>query len=268
MFKLLLIGIMLSVFQQVTGINVMMYYAPDVFKSTGMGNDSAIYYTMIMGMVNLIFVTVSILFVDKVGRRKLMIFGPAGMGFFMFCISVAYFTGNFTGMLPLLLMMGYLAFFALSLGPIVWVLLGEIFPNRIRSRAVSVSILAMWAANFLVSFTFPILKESGQRVYLPDLRRDVRGLRGLRMPLHRRDQGQDARTDRKGVSRIKKRRLCFTVICWDYTKRRFRPNGRGNAGCRQRASWDSTTWRFRSTRPTGAWRACGGAGLSARRCGS
>ena len=106
MFKLLLIGIMLSVFQQVTGINVMMYYAPDVFKSTGMGNDSAIYYTMIMGMVNLIFVTVSILFVDKVGRRKLMIFGPAGMGFFMFCISVAYFTGNFTGMLPLLLMMG------------------------------------------------------------------------------------------------------------------------------------------------------------------
>lgn len=160
MFKLLLIGIMLSVFQQVTGINVMMYYAPDVFKSTGMGNDSAIYYTMIMGMVNLIFVTVSILFVDKVGRRKLMIFGPAGMGFFMFCISVAYFTGNFTGMLPLLLMMGYLAFFALSLGPIVWVLLGEIFPNRIRSRAVSVSILAMWAANFLVSFTFPILKES------------------------------------------------------------------------------------------------------------
>lgn len=160
MFKLLLIGIMLSVFQQVTGINVMMYYAPDVFKSTGMGNDSAIYYTMIMGMVNLIFVTVSILFVDKVGRRKLMIFGPAGMGFFMFCISIAYFTGNFTGMLPLLLMMGYLAFFALSLGPIVWVLLGEIFPNRIRSRAVSVSILAMWAANFLVSFTFPILKES------------------------------------------------------------------------------------------------------------
>ena len=63
-------------------------------------------------------------------------------------------------MLPLLLMMGYLAFFALSLGPIVWVLLGEIFPNRIRSRAGSVSILAMWAANFLVSFTFPILKES------------------------------------------------------------------------------------------------------------
>lgn len=159
MFRLLMIGVMLSVFQQVTGINVMMYYAPDVFKSTGMGNDSAIYYTMIMGMVNLVFVTVSILFVDRVGRRKLMIIGPAGMGIFLFCISGAYFTDNFTGMLPLLLMMGYLAFFALSLGPIVWVLLGEIFPNRIRSRAVSFSILAQWAANFLVSFTFPILKQ-------------------------------------------------------------------------------------------------------------
>ncbi len=159
-FKLLMIGIMLSVFQQVTGINVMMYYAPDVFKSTGMGNDSAIYYTMIMGMVNLIFVTISILVVDKIGRRKLMIIGPAGMGIFLFCISGAYLTNHFTGLLPLILMMGYLAFFALSLGPIVWVLLGEIFPNRIRSRAVSISILAQWAANFLVSFTFPILKQS------------------------------------------------------------------------------------------------------------
>ena len=159
MFRLLMIGIMLSVFQQVTGINVMMYYAPDVFKSTGMGNDSAIYYTMIMGLVNLIFVTISILVVDKVGRRKLMIIGPAGMGLFLFCISGAYFSGHFTGLLSLVLMMGYLAFFALSLGPIVWVLLGEIFPNRIRSRAVSISILAQWAANFLVSFTFPILKQ-------------------------------------------------------------------------------------------------------------
>lgn len=159
MFKLLMIGIMLSVFQQVTGINVMMYYAPDVFKSTGMGNDSAIYYTMIMGLVNLIFVTISILVVDKIGRRKLMIIGPSGMGLFLFCISGAYFAGHFTGVLSLVLMMGYLAFFALSLGPIVWVLLGEIFPNRIRSQAVSVSILAQWAANFLVSFTFPILKQ-------------------------------------------------------------------------------------------------------------
>ena len=160
MVKLLMIGIMLSVFQQVTGINVMMYYAPEVFKSTGMANDSALFNTMIMGLVNLVFVTISMLIVDKVGRRKLMLIGPAGMGVFLFSISMAYFTDNFVGMLPLVLMMGYLAFFALSLGPIVWVLLGEIFPNRIRSHAVSFSILAMWAANFLVSFTFPILKDN------------------------------------------------------------------------------------------------------------
>ena len=180
MFKLLLIGIMLSVFQQVTGINVMMYYAPDVFKSTGMGNDSAIYYTMIMGMVNLIFVTVSILFVDKVGRRKLMIFGPAGMGFFMFCISVAYFTGNFTGMLPRDIPQP------------------DPQPRRVGFDSGDVG----RELSGVVHLPDP-QGESGQRVYLPDLRRDVRGLRGLRMPLHRRDQGQDARTDRKGVSRIK-----------------------------------------------------------------
>ena len=86
-----------------------------------------------------------------------MIIGSAGMGLFLFAISTAYFTGNFTGYLALVFIMGYLAFFALSLGPIVWVLIGEIFPNRLRSHATSLAVFCLWAANFVVSFSFPIL---------------------------------------------------------------------------------------------------------------
>jgi len=157
MFRIMLIGILLAVFQQVTGINVIMYYAPAIFKSTGMGNETALFNTMIMGLVNLTFTIVSILLIERLGRRLLMIIGSAGMGLFLFAISTAYFTKNFTGYLVLLFIMGYLAFFALSLGPIVWVLIGEIFPNRLRSHATSLAVFCLWGANFVVSFTFPIL---------------------------------------------------------------------------------------------------------------
>ncbi len=157
MFNIMLIGILLAVFQQITGINVIMYYAPSIFKSTGMGNESALFNTMIMGLVNLTFTIISILLIERLGRKRLMIIGSAGMGLFLFAISTAYFTGYFTGYLVLLFIMGYLAFFALSLGPIIWVLIGEIFPNRLRSHAISLAVFCLWGANFVVSFTFPIL---------------------------------------------------------------------------------------------------------------
>jgi sugar porter (SP) family MFS transporter len=157
MFKIMIIGILLAVFQQVTGINVIMYYAPAIFKSTGMGNASALFNTMIMGLVNLTFTIVSIMLIERLGRRVLMIIGSAGMGLFLFAISTAYFTHNFTGYLVLVFIMGYLAFFALSLGPIVWVLIGEIFPNRLRSHATSLAVFCLWGANFVVSFSFPVL---------------------------------------------------------------------------------------------------------------
>jgi len=157
MRKLMFIGILLAVFQQVTGINVIMYYAPAIFKSAGLGNDSALFQTMIMGLVNLTFTIVSILLIERLGRRLLMLIGSVGMGIFLFAISIAYFTGSFTGIIVLVFIMGYLAFFALSLGPIVWVLIGEIFPNNLRSHAVSLAVFCLWAANLVVSFSFPIL---------------------------------------------------------------------------------------------------------------
>jgi sugar porter (SP) family MFS transporter len=160
MSKIMVIGILLAVFQQITGINVIMYYSPAIFKSTGVGNESALFQTMIMGLVNLTFTIIAILLIERIGRRILMLIGSAGMGLFLFAISAAYLTHNFQGYLVLVFIMGYLAFFALSLGPVVWVLIGEIFPNRLRSHASALAVFCLWGSNFLISFTFPILLKN------------------------------------------------------------------------------------------------------------
>lgn len=157
MFGLLMIGIMLAVFQQVTGINVVMYYAPSIFKSAGFGNDSALFQTALMGMVNLTFSVISMFFVDKVGRRPLMIVGSIGMSVAMLLLAATFISGHSQGYFVLICIMGYLAAFGFSLGPVVWVLIAELFPNRVRSYAVAIATFMLWGANFVVSFTFPYL---------------------------------------------------------------------------------------------------------------
>lgn len=157
MFGLLAIGILLAVFQQITGINVVMYYAPAIFKSAGFGNDSALFQTALMGMVNLTFAVVSMFFVDKMGRKPLMVIGSAGMGLAMALLALTFISGRAQGYFVLFCIMGYLAAFGFSLGPVVWVLIAEIFPNRLRSYAVAIATFALWAANFVVSLSFPWL---------------------------------------------------------------------------------------------------------------
>lgn len=158
MFKILTIGILLAVFQQITGINVVMYYAPDIFKSAGFSNDSALLQTALMGMVNLTFAVISMFFVDKVGRKPLMVIGSIGMSIAMGLLALTFIThhekNNF---FVLIYIMAYLAAFGFSLGPVVFVLISEIFPNRLRSYAVAISTFALWGANFIVSLTFPTL---------------------------------------------------------------------------------------------------------------
>lgn len=160
MFKILIIGILLAVFQQVTGINVVMYYAPAIFKSAGFGNDSALLQTALMGMVNLTFAVVSMFFVDKVGRKPLMVIGSIGMSIAMTLLALTFITGHAKGYFVLACIMGYLAAFGFSLGPVVWVLISEIFPNRLRSYAVAIATFMLWGANFIVSLTFPYLLDN------------------------------------------------------------------------------------------------------------
>ena len=160
MLRILIIGILLAIFQQVTGINVVMYYAPAIFKSAGFGNSSALFQTALMGMVNLTFSVVSMFYVDKVGRKPLMVIGSIGMSIAMFLMAVTFISGHARGYFLLICIMGYLAAFGFSLGPVVWVLIAEMFPNRIRSYAVAIATFMLWGANFVVSLTFPYLLNS------------------------------------------------------------------------------------------------------------
>ncbi|NJL11896.1 MAG: sugar porter family MFS transporter [Microscillaceae bacterium] len=154
--RLLWIGILLSVFQQVTGINVFMYYAPEIFKGFGSGTDTALLQTVLVGSVNMLFTILAIYTVDKWGRKPLQIVGAVGMAVCMGAIGTAAYYQAIGGWL-LVFVLGYIASFALSWGPVVWVLLAEIFPNRVRSLAMSLAVAAQWIANFVVSQTFPML---------------------------------------------------------------------------------------------------------------
>jgi len=157
-FFLIFIGIMLSVFQQFVGINVVLYYASNIFRNMGSSTDSSLMQTIIVGVVNLLFTVVAILTVDKFGRKPLMIIGSIGMAVSMLALGCAFYF-NQLGIAALIFMLVYTAAFAMSWGPVCWVLLAEIFPNSIRG-ALSIAVAAQWIANWAVSLTFPIMNDN------------------------------------------------------------------------------------------------------------
>jgi SP family xylose:H+ symportor-like MFS transporter len=156
---LIFIGITLSVFQQFVGINVVLYYATDIFKGMGMSTNASLMQTIIVGAVNLIFTVVAVLSVDHFGRKPLQIIGALVMAVAMITLGADFWLGG-KGMVALVAMLVYTAGFAVSWGPVTWVLLSEIFPNQIRGKAMAIAVAAQWIANYLVSWTFPILDEN------------------------------------------------------------------------------------------------------------
>jgi SP family xylose:H+ symportor-like MFS transporter len=154
----IIIGILLSVFQQFVGINVVLYYAGDIFRSMGAGNDSSLLQTIIVGIVNLTFTVLAIFTVDRFGRKPLMVIGALAMAVSMVALGLSFFLEKM-GLISLIFMLTYTAAFAMSWGPVTWVLLSEIFPNSIRG-AMSIAVAAQWVANLLISWTFPMLNES------------------------------------------------------------------------------------------------------------
>lgn len=162
---LIVIGIMLSVFQQFVGINVALYYAPRIFESMGAAKDASMLQTIVMGLVNVIFTVIAILTVDKWGRKPLLILGSIGMAVGMFGVSGLAFA-NVIGISTLVFIIIYTASFMMSWGPICWVLISEIFPNKIRGQAVALAVAAQWAANYFISSTYPMMMEySGGLTY-------------------------------------------------------------------------------------------------------
>jgi MFS transporter, SP family, xylose:H+ symportor len=157
-FLVIFIGILLSVFQQFVGINVVLYYAGNIFRNMGNSNDSSMIQTIIVGIVNLVFTVLAIFTVDRFGRKPLMIIGGVGMAISMLGLGLSFYFGKL-GIGALIFMLTYTASFAMSWGPVTWVLLSEIFPNSIRS-AMSIAVAAQWLANLVVSWTFPMLNDN------------------------------------------------------------------------------------------------------------
>ncbi|MDG4714502.1 sugar porter family MFS transporter [Winogradskyella marincola] len=157
---IIVIGTALSVLQQFTGINAVLYYGADIFeKALGFGKEDVLAQQILLAFVNLIFTFVAMYTVDKYGRKPLLYVGSIGMilGFLLLGVSLQQ---DAVGLISLIGVLIFIGSFALSMGPVVWVILSEMFPNKIRSVAMSVAVAAQWAANYLVSQTFPMVMES------------------------------------------------------------------------------------------------------------
>lgn len=153
------IGISLAVLQQITGINVFLYYAPVIFSRISHSGNASLLETIFVGAVNVLFTIVAMAIVDKAGRKPLLMIGCLGMALTLTGMGVAVLHESSSAWL-LSFVLGYIACFALSVGPVTWIVLSEIFPEHFRSTAMAISTAALWIANFAVSQSFPMLEEN------------------------------------------------------------------------------------------------------------
>lgn len=156
MFKVMVLGVVLAVFQQWCGINVIFNYAEEIFRAAGYDISSVLKNIAWTGSVNLVFTFVALFTVDRLGRRPLMLFGAGGLVLIYLAMGFCYAKGV-QGLPVLLLVLAAIGCYAMSLAPVTWVVISEIFPNRIRGAAMSVAVTALWIACFLLTYTFPIL---------------------------------------------------------------------------------------------------------------
>lgn len=154
-----LVGIGLAVFQQLCGINTVFNYAPKIFESIGASQDDQLLQTVFIGGVNLVFTILAMVLVDKLGRKPLMLFGAGGLT--ILYVIVVQMLGAHSANVSWFLLAS-IGIYAMSLAPVTWVLISEIFPNKVRGEATSIAVLSLWAAYFILVFTFPILFEKLQ----------------------------------------------------------------------------------------------------------
>ena len=156
--KILFLGIFIAVFQQWCGINTIFYYADEVFSQAGFELNDILINIVITGFIMLIFTFLAIRLVDGLGRKKLMLIGAGGLSFTYLLLGGGYYFG-ITGLGMIILIVAAVAIYSFTLAPITWVLISEIFPNRIRGVAMSIAVFFLWAASFVLTYTFPILNR-------------------------------------------------------------------------------------------------------------
>lgn len=152
--KVMLVGFFLAILVQVSGINTIVDYAPKILLAAGVEIKNALLQTSLIGLINCIFTFVAILFIDKIGRRMLYLIGSMGMSVTLVMIALSFYL-KLDGLLTLICIMLFIAFFAACIGPVFWTLVSEIFPNRIRGKAVAFASFTQWIFNFLVVLLFP-----------------------------------------------------------------------------------------------------------------
>ncbi len=153
-------AVMVAIFNQLTGINAVMYYAPRIFEMAEVSRNIALLQSVAIGFTNMVFTLIAMSIIDRYGRKTLLIIGSVGMAFFLGMVARSFYIQDFEGYAVLIYLLGYIAFFAFSQGAVIWVFISEIFPNKVRARGQSLGSFTHWAMAALVSLTFPILAKS------------------------------------------------------------------------------------------------------------
>lgn len=159
MRRVLVIGVVLAVFQQWCGINVIFNYAQEIFAAAGYGISDTLMNIVVTGVTNVIFTFVAIFTIDRLGRRALLLFGAGGLAVIYLLLGGAYYLG-LNGVALLVIVVLAIACYAMSLAPVMWVVISEIYPNSVRSAAMSVATFALWFASFVLTYTFPLLNRA------------------------------------------------------------------------------------------------------------
>lgn len=155
-----ILAVLFAFFNQVSGINAIIYYAPRIFEMAGLGAHSSLLSTVGIGLINFIFTLLGINIIDKVGRRTLMLVGSFGLIASLFLVAFTFYTGHFNGFAIPIYMMVFIAFFAFSQGAVIWVFISEIFPNQVRAKGQTLGSSTHWVMAAIIAFCFPYLAES------------------------------------------------------------------------------------------------------------
>jgi len=150
-------AVAIAMFNQLSGINAILYYAPRIFQMTGLSMNTALLQSIAIGVTNMIFTIIAMTIIDKVGRKKLLLVGAVGMVIFLGLVAQAFYFENFGGYGVMIYLVGFIAFFAVSQGAVIWVYISEIFPNRVRGEGQALGTFTHWTMNAAVSWSFPVM---------------------------------------------------------------------------------------------------------------